>query len=356
MSTKVKQYEKDTKAPYLFRHVATGIFYVRRRRKGKKPLNKSTGESVRVKARTKADAMIQSWLDDKPITYRDQIQFGPFALKYLEHIETSTKLKPRTKEQARIYIKILVEHLGFMAITEISEGFFDEWIEEFKHKSDRATFADYAKYLSKTLRHAHAKGVINRMPKIRNPDPKKKTGRLYTHDEAFKMLGACNIVTELQFRLSLQCFMRLREVLGLKWERVNLETGLIILNAEDVKTGSQTGEGRSLFVNQEVLDLLIARRKIVKGSPFIFPSPQDPHKHQWENRSAWKKVKQDAGITGKARWHDLRHTALTWALIEKKMNPILVSKYAGVSVRTIERVYLKVSATNTKEVSGAIDI
>lgn len=350
------RWAQDPKDRHLWRYVPTLVYYVRRKRKGKKPLFKSTGEKTKSRAKTKADEMISAWLNDRPITYKEHIQFGPFAEKYLEHVKRSTKLKPRTKEQAEIYITQLIEKLGYISLSEINEGFFEEWIEDFKHHSERTTFADYAKYLSKVLRHAHAKGIIGRMPQIRNPDPKKRTGRVYTHDEIQSLLSVCSPKLELQLRLCLQSFMRLREMLGLEWKRVNLETGLITLEAENVKTGSKTGEGRSFFVNSVILKQLKALREKNKNALFVFPSPSNPKVHQWSNKTAWKKAKEDAGIKGKARWHDLRHTALTWALLEKKMNPLFVSKYAGVSMRTIERVYLKVRPEHTQEVSTCIEV
>lgn len=352
----MSSWEIDPKDSSLWKHLPTGTYYVRRKRKGKKPLFKSTGQKARGRAKTAADEMISAWLGGRPITHREQELFGPFATKFLDHVQKSTKLKPRTKEQAKIYINALIDELGHMALSEITEGFFEEWIEDLKHKMKRTTFADYAKYLSKVLRHAHAKGVIQRLPVIRNPDPKKKTGRAYTHAEVRAMLDACSPSSELQLRLCLQGFMRLREMLGLQWDRVDLKSGLITLRPEDVKTGSRTGEGRSFYINDEILSLLRMRRKTVTGSDFVFPARFDHTRHQWQNKTAWRRIKKDAKIKGKARWHDLRHTALTWALIEKKENPLFVSKYAGVSMRTIERVYLKVRAEDIRSISEAITI
>lgn len=352
------QWERDPNASHLWRHLPTGTYYVRKKRKGKKPLFKSTGEKTKGRARTRADEMISAWLGGRPVTHRDEAQFGPFAAVYLEHLLASSKLRPRTKEQAKIYISALIDLIGYMALSEITEGFVEEWIEELRRKMKRKTFQDYVKYLSKVLRHAHAKGLIQRLPRFQNPDPKKKTGRVYTHDEISSILAHSSETLDLQARLCLQSFMRLREMLGLEWSRIDLKIGLVRLDASDVKTGSKTGEGRSFYVNSEILSMLKARRQRMPKARFVFPSSDDPDAPQWSNKTAWKRVKdkEHANIKGRARWHDLRHTALTWALIEKKMNPLLVSKYAGVSMRTIERVYLKVKPEDTKEVSDAITL
>ena len=170
------------------------------------------------------------------------------------------------------------------------------------------------------------------------------------------MLDHARPTLELQLRLCYQSFMRLREMLHLHWDRVDLKVGRINLRAEDVKTGSRTGEGREFYVNEEILSQLKIRRSKMPKAVYVFQSPKDPSRPAWNNRSAWRRLKRKVGIEGRARWHDLRHTALTRALVERKENPLLVSKYAGVSMRTIERVYLHVRPEDTKAIGSCIEV
>jgi integrase len=351
-----KVWIRDEKDRFLVLHKPTGMYYVRAKKKGKKPLFKKTGYSQKSKAKTKALIQLAEWMGTRP-PEGQVILFADFAESYLEHLEL-TKLRPRTKEQARIYIRALIAEIGHRDIAAINEGFFDEWLAEFRARVTRTTFGDYAKYLGKVLRHAHRKQIIARLPEFKNPDAPKKTGRAYTHEEIAALFAQANDTLELQLRLCLQSFMRLREMLFLTWDRVNLETGLIKLGAEDVKTGSKTGEGREFFVNARILELLKARRnkKSVRVSAYVFPSRGDRTKPVWSNKTAWRSAKAAAGIEGKARWHDLRHTALTWALVEEKQNPLFVSVYAGVSMRTIQRVYLKVKPEHTREIADCIRV
>lgn len=346
---------RDPKDRFLVLHAPTGMYYVRAKKKGKKPLFKKTGFQQKSKAKTKALIMLAEWMGTRP-PEGQVILFGDFAETYLEHLEKTT-LRPRTKEQARIYIRKLIDEIGSHDLAKINEGFFDEWLADYRARVTRQTFGDYAKYLGKVLRHAHRKLLIPRLPEFKNPDPPKKTGRAYTREEVKAMLEHSNETTELELRLCLQAFMRLREMLFLTWERVDLERGLIRLGADDVKTGSKTGEGREFYVNARILELLKKRHKKLSGrSPYVFPSRGNPLKPVWSNKTAWRTVKRAAGIEGKARWHDLRHTALTWALIEEKANPLFVSVYAGVSMRTIQRVYLKVKPEHTREIADTIRV
>jgi integrase len=351
---KEKVWVRDEKDRFLVLHRPTGTWYVRAKKKGKKPLFKATGFTQKTKARTKALLLLAEWMGTKRPESFETILFGEFAEDFLVYLE-KTKLRSRTKENARYYIRQLIQEMGHENIANINEGYFDEWLVDFKLKVNRGTFADYAKYLSKVLRHAHRKGIIARLPKFLNPDPKKETGRIYTKEEIRALLYVSDVTLELQIRLCLQSFMRLREMLHLTWDRVDLEDGIITLGADNVKTGSKTGEGRRFYVNEEIKALLKYRRQRVRGL-YVFPARDTISRPQWSNKTAWRTAKRKAQIKGKSRWHDLRHTALTWALVEKKMNPLIVSKYAGVSVRTIEKVYLKIQPEHMMDVANCIEI
>jgi integrase len=188
-------------------------------------------------------------------------------------------------------------------------------------------------------------------------DPKSKAGRLFTNAELSALWDAMSEDMRDQFVLAFECFMRLREALLLTWDRIDLNTGKLTLRAEDVKTGSKTGKGRSFFVSPNALTRLRAKyANQVEPSPYVFPAPGLPDQPRNQNKNAWTSVKRKAGIKGRARWHDIRHTSLTKALLEQELNAAQVSEYAGVSLRTIQRVYLHSNEELTKNVANALSI
>jgi integrase len=205
------------------------------------------------------------------------------------------------------------------------------------------------------LRYAYKQRQATHLVSLPNPDAKANAGRVFTAEEISKLWEAMNDDTRDQFVLCLECFMRLREALYLTWDRVDLISGVVTLRPEDVKTGTKTGKGRSFRLSDHAFERLKARRKRI-DSPFVFPSPTDPAKPMHQNKTAWILAKETAGIKGRARWHDLRHSALTIALLDAKMDPILVSEYAGVSLRTIQAVYLHSTHDKTASVAGAVKI
>jgi integrase len=89
---------------------------------------------------------------------------------------------------------------------------------------------------------------------------------------------------------------RLREILGLKWNYVDFERGLLLL--PDSKTGPKT-----IVLNAPALAILSELPRI--GDFVIVGDNPDMPRHDL-NRP-WRLVSQRAGIDG-VRLHDLRHT------------------------------------------------
>jgi integrase len=97
-------------------------------------------------------------------------------------------------------------------------------------------------------------------------------------------------------RLLILTGARLREILSLKWEYVDMERGLLFL--PDSKTGRKT-----IVLNAPALAVLSVLPRI--GSYVIVGD--DPEKSRHDLNRPWKLVSKRAGLEG-IRLHDLRHT------------------------------------------------
>ena len=94
------------------------------------------------------------------------------------------------------------------------------------------------------------------------------------------------------------------EVLSLRWDAVDLDSGDVLLAA--TKTGKSS---RSLTPNARELLVNIPHR-----GPYVFPSPEDPQKPRQEVKRVWLRVRAAAGIAKPL--HALRHSFATLALNE----------------------------------------
>ncbi len=352
------------------RHVATGHIYFRKnfRKLGIPTFHISTGETTIGRARTMVDESLQRH-KNKHLGISDAHVFGKnrkggktFREVALELLETVTpKRRKKTQRKHQDFLKALIEGFGDFDIDSITARQFEAWIGKQKKILSRTTFDDYAKHMNLVIRFGYNEKYCQHLVHFNNPDvPKASIGRVFTSAEIVRLWDVMNETTQDQFVLSYECMMRLREVLHLEWDRVNLMSGTITLGAKHVKTGSKTGKGREFRMSPHALQRMRARHaKRDPRSPFVFPSrieslratqPAD------DNKSAWNTVKSKAKIVGSARWHDLRHTALTVALLVQKRDPLEVSEYAGVSIATIQRVYLHSRAEDTQGIAGAVSI
>ena len=104
------------------------------------------------------------------------------------------------------------------------------------------------------------------------------------------------LVPTAALRLLLFSGCRLREILDLKWDYVDLERGVLLL--PDSKTGRRT-----VVLNAPALAVLASLPRI---GPYVVPA-DDPKRPRHDLKRVWSAVSRRAGLTG-VRLHDLRHT------------------------------------------------
>lgn len=346
------------------RHVPTGNIYLRKsfKKLGIPSLQENTGEKTIGRAKSRAQVIIQQHINrhlgvnDSNLFLRTKgaKTFRDVGQEVLERVTPNRRKKTQLKHKQMI--AELVEAFGSYSVDTLTAKHFENWIAGQRKTSHRTSFMDYAKHMNLIMRFAYNERYCQHLIKFKNPDSTSESpGRVYAEREIQDLWGVMSENTRDQFVLSYECMMRLREVLHLTWDRIELTTGKIILRAVDVKTGSKTGKGREFQMSPLAWERMKARRKRVH-SPYVFPSRFDRMKPADDNKIAWGNAKKNAGIKGRGRWHDLRHTAITRALLVAKRMPIEVSEYAGVSVGTIQRVYLHSKAEDTRSVSCALSI
>ena len=101
--------------------------------------------------------------------------------------------------------------------------------------------------------------------------------------------------------LALHTGMRKGELLGLEWQRVDFENGLIYLEGQHTKSNKR----RSIPINQPARAALTSRRAVGTG-PLVFGGVKDV-------KRSFTHACQMAGIED-FRFHDLRHTFASWLM------------------------------------------
>jgi len=226
-------------------------------------------------------------------------------------------------------------------IDEEAWGKFVEWVRE---QNPTIIFFNLRKYLGAFLTWSEKKGKIQKRPELYNPDARKDLesdeeegpGKAYTVSELAKM-GDWSSRHSLEFHLYIlmggRLGMRSSEITQLRKDRI--DGNLIRLRPIDTKTKS----ARVIPIPKDVAAPLAIQMKL--KSKYLFPNfrkndgdrPMDPTGF----KKPWTALREELGIDG--RFHDLRHTFITNALA-KGMNPVVVSKIVGTSIKVLEKVYL----------------
>lgn len=164
------------------------------------------------------------------------------------------------------------------------------------------------------------------------PEVHDQKERILSLEEEKKLLTACPGHMRDAVIIALHTDMRQAEILGLRWEWIDIEGGVITLP----QTNTKSQKMRRVPINSVVRTVLLERKLASGGSDYVLPSPKGIEYHlNWVKRS-YKTACKNAGIEG-LRFHDLRHTAAT-RMVEGGVPLHAVAKLLGHStIRITER-------------------
>jgi integrase len=177
-------------------------------------------------------------------------------------------------------------------------------------------------YFSSIINHARREwdiNISNPVLLVKKPPSPQGRNRILTLEEEQQLLIACkpkanrSIYTRPFVILALETGMRRGELLGLKWEDLDLVKRTAFLRL------TKNGESRTVPLSPKAIETLQSLPRSIDGRvlPINYAA--------LENN--FKRARERAGISN-LRIHDLRHTAVT-RLSEKFSNPLELSAITG---------------------------
>jgi integrase len=131
--------------------------------------------------------------------------------------------------------------------------------------------------------------------------------------------------------------LREGELLGLRWNLIDLKSGIISLPSTKTLK-DPTGIGQRVVMQRELIELF---ESLPKSSEWVFCQPNGEPFRQWHIHKPFKRVLKAVGIdTQRYSWKELRHT--TASLMHRKGVPALVIKdqLRHTSVKTTVDFYI----------------
>lgn len=150
-------------------------------------------------------------------------------------------------------------------------------------------------------------GLLPKAPKVPMFNPERDEPRWLTKDEWSRLEKELPTHLQLAAHLAVLTGLRMRAMLSLTWDRIDLEARRLWIPGKQQKAGRTHG----IPVTPEATGVLKKLRKLNPTGKFVF---------QWQgnqiddvNGKSFKDALERAGIEG-ANWHTFRHTFASWAV------------------------------------------
>lgn len=345
----------------LFRHSETKLIKFRKYREGKGEIDRACRTTSLEKARRVRDELMAELWGETPLKSRRALVREIWPIWQAAATGSSRDATKMSVDASR---KHLEPYIFDRFIDEIT----GEWWQtvyvpqkraEINEKTgltrEKRKFFNDRKWLSMFLKWCDENGKTPagwKKPKLSDPDPPRDVGKAYEWDEYERMLDAADWSMMTKLVMSCEHFMRRSEVALMAKDRIDRKKRTIHLRALDTKIKKP----RTFPYNEslEWLFLILETRPTAVDSPWLFPSPGNPAKSIGRGgfQTAWQSIRRIARVSG--RWHDLRHTGLTWALKRPGANVALICTFAGLAIDEAQKTYLHFTTDDMRGVENMV--
>lgn len=187
---------------------------------------------------------------------------------------------------------------------------------------------------------------LDSVPRIKAfPEPKIRI-RWLTYEEANRLFVELPEHLEAMTRFTLATGLRESNVVGLKWNQVDMQRRCAWIYADEAKGKKDL----AIPLNDDALAVI--RRQIGKNREFVFTYEGKSVKGC--NNHAWQKALVRAGIEN-FRWHDLRHTWASWHV--QNGTPLhVLQELGGWSGYDMVKRYAHLSSEHLSQFAGNVKV
>jgi integrase len=287
-----------------------------------------------------------------------RLRFETGVACWLERFEAKVaagERHPRTLEAHRYQLdRHLLPALARRAISAITVDDVAELLDALRAKGCSAkTAASALATLQSVLRFARRRGwvvadPVDLLERDERPRPQRRRQRVLGRGEIERLLGASGASRDrLMLATVLYTGLRISEMLGMVWDDIDFEAGVIHVRAQlsrarrgdpaqrvPPKTAASV---RDVPLVPQLARLLSAHRqrsRFARGADWVFATARGtPYGHRNVSRRCLGRAAQLAGLNNDGwpplRFHDLRHTFASHLIIDLGLDPAQVSRILG---------------------------
>lgn len=262
--------------------------------------------------------------DDQKIT------FAKFSERFIDEYQgTRGDLSESSRTNYIGLMKKLREHFGELNLGDINETDVDGYVAKRKQdtvsglgnkKLSHFTINRELAVLRLMLNWAEEKNIIGTNP-VKKRVARKKVFKevprklFFTQDDLIAILSTAREPWKSFLLVGMYTGMRLSEILGLRWDEVDIKNRTITLPVERTKGK----ESREVALGKMMVDLFNSMKLQRGDNELVFPSPvipenREPQPYSKYFSNTWKRLLKRAGIKRPLHFHDLRRTFITKAI------------------------------------------
>jgi integrase len=281
--------------------------------------------------------------------------FDELMLKYLQ----ATQMEKRSADRDRMSAKHLYPVFTGRSLREIRAADVRKYIDNRKAEGAKpATINKEVGLLSAAMNYARQEwdwDILNPAAgrRLREPEGRLRWLARAEAEALIRVAEAQRRAPHLSdfIRLALNTGCRRGELLGLEWRRVDLQRGLLYLEADHTKSGRRRYVPLNQAARAALLGRLRFRAKHCPASPWVFAATTGARIQSVKN--SFSSACKAAGIEN-FRVHDLRHTCAAW-LVSAGAPLIEVRELLGHSTVAMTERYAHLAPENVRAAVQRLD-
>lgn len=238
----------------------------------------------------------------------DKIMFEDLAEGFLRDYKINQKKSQLKAERSVNHLKKSFENVS---VTQITTPRINAFIEDRLNEGMANATINRELAALKRMLNLGAKQtppIVDRVPYIPMLEENNVRTGFFEHDEFLALREALPKYLQGFVTFAYKSGWRITEITGLKWSNVDLKKRVVCLEIGTTKNK----EGRTMYLDDELLDVFLEQREQQKNSgqiiPYVFPNSRGDGRIKVIRRS-WVTACNEAGIPNKI-FHDLRRTAV----------------------------------------------